>query len=116
MYNRYIRNDRGTYTRVVEEDADGTHPGAASETRQNQPEQEPRQPDDAPPPFSPFPLFGEPSHGADTVTHALRKLLDRFHLDNIDTGDLLLLLLLFLLFEEDADEELLIALGLLLIL
>lgn len=46
----------------------------------------------------------------------IRKLLDRFHLEHVDTGDLLLLLLLFLLFQEDADEELLIALGLLLIL
>jgi len=42
--------------------------------------------------------------------------LDHFHLENVDTGDLLLLILLFLLFEEEADEELLFALGLLLIL
>jgi len=34
----------------------------------------------------------------------------------VDTGDLLLLALLFLLFREDADEELLVAIGLLLIL
>ncbi len=46
----------------------------------------------------------------------LRKLLDRFHLDRIDSGDLLLLGLLFLLYREGADEELLFALGLLLIL
>lgn len=37
-------------------------------------------------------------------------------MDHVDTGDLLLLALLFLLFREDADEELLAALGLLLIL
>jgi hypothetical protein len=43
-------------------------------------------------------------------------MLDKFHLDNVDSGDLLLLLLLFFLFKEEADEELLIALGLLLIL
>ena len=43
-------------------------------------------------------------------------MLDQFHLDSVDTGDLLLLGLLFFLFREDADEELLIALGLLLIL
>ena len=46
----------------------------------------------------------------------LRRLLDRFHLEKVDSGDLLLLLILFLLFKEDADDELLIALGLLLIL
>ena len=42
----------------------------------------------------------------------LRKLLDRFHLDRIDSGDLLLLGLLFLLYREGADEELLFALVL----
>ena len=35
---------------------------------------------------------------------------------DLDSGDLLVLLLLFMLFRENADEELLIALGLLLIL
>ena len=37
-------------------------------------------------------------------------------MENVDTGDLLLLCLLFLLYREGADEELLVALGLLLIL
>ncbi len=44
------------------------------------------------------------------------NILKNFNLENIDTGDLLLLVLLFLLFREGEDEELLIALGLLLIL
>ena len=46
----------------------------------------------------------------------LNRLLARLHLGDLDSGDLLTLLLLFLLFREGADEELLIALGLLLIL
>lgn len=46
----------------------------------------------------------------------LQHLLDQLHLDHVDTGDLLLLALLFFLFRENADEELLVALGLLLIL
>ncbi len=46
----------------------------------------------------------------------LNRLLTRLHLGDLDSGDLLTLLLLFLLFREGADEELLIALGLLLIL
>ena len=50
----------------------------------------------------------------------LPSLLPRFfHLpgfENIDTGDWILLALLFLLWQEKADEELLIALALLLIL
>ena len=37
-------------------------------------------------------------------------------LDRVDAGDLLLLGLLYFLFREKADEELLVALGLLLIL
>ena len=46
----------------------------------------------------------------------LNRLLEKLHLGDLDSGDLLVLLLLFLLFREKADEELLIALGLLLIL
>jgi len=48
--------------------------------------------------------------------HMLDHLLDRLHLRDLDSGDLLLLLILFLLFRQEADEEALIALGLLLIL
>ena len=44
-------------------------------------------------------------------------LLERLkEFSEIDTGDLLLLLILLLLFQDGEDEELLIALGLLLIL
>ena len=50
------------------------------------------------------------------MSDTLRQFLDRLHLDHVDTGDLLLLGLLFFLFREGADEELLIAFGLLLIL
>jgi hypothetical protein len=50
------------------------------------------------------------------VAGVARQLLDQFHLNHIDAGDLFLLLLIFLLIRENADEELLIALGLLLIL
>lgn len=53
---------------------------------------------------------------SDGLTGMLRHFLDQLHLDHVDTGDLLLLGLLFFLFREDADEELLVSLGLLLIL
>lgn len=46
----------------------------------------------------------------------LSQLLGRLKLEEVDTGDLLLLAILFLLFREGEDEELLLALGLLLIL
>lgn len=125
MYNRYIRNDQGVYTRI--------------------PEEEPRRPQTPPPPPGgpgPSPAGGDgppPGNGAfhappgggrpphtepppqddsrgDSLTGLLRRLLDQFHLNSLDTGDLLLLAILYFLFREGADEELLVALGLLLIL
>lgn len=125
MYNRYIRNDNGSYTRVPQE-----------EVRQDTPRQEPSQqaqapPSPPPPPPGPGPGTRQqsgspprpsspPQNGAppfvDGLTGFLRHILDQLHLDHVDTGDLLLLGLLFFLFREEADEELLIALGLLLIL
>ena len=123
MYNRYIRNDQGIYTRI--------------------PEEEPRRPQTPPPPSGgPEPphagggtengAFHAPPGGGgqsphadvpppdggrdDSLTSLLRRLLDQLHLNSLDTGDLLLLAILYFLFREGADEELLAALGLLLIL
>ena len=95
MYNRYIRNDSGTYSHIPQEEP------------QAPPGNTPPKPPPPPPPG------GERKDG---LTAFLRHFLDQFHLDHVDTGDLLLLGLLFFLFREDADEELLVALGLLLIL
>lgn len=107
MYNRYLQNDNGVYTRIPMQDA----------------------PQDSPPP--PPPKHGETPHGDtqhsgqqhDTPPHRgagdeqfLHRLLGKFNLRDIDTADILLLLILFFLFEEKADDELLVALGLLLIL
>ena len=99
MYNRYVRGENGAYTRIPQEE----------------PHQPPRQPPPPPPKedHKPPPV-GKPP--ADGLTGILRHFLDQLHLDHVDTGDLLLLVLLFFLFREDADEELLVALGLLLIL
>ena len=125
MYNRYIRNDQGAYTRVPEEDVPprpapdrsspspppsggmehGTLESPGTDSRD-------RTPGNSPPPPGSGLFGGFPPVGSGD----LRKLLDRFHLDRVDSGDLLLLGLLFLLYREGADEELLFALGLLLIL
>lgn len=127
MYNRYIRNDNGSYTRVPQEEA----PQAPSVGRQDPPAKH-----QAPPPEQQTEVKttsgGQPSGGTlpfslpsaaaglggitDGLTGFLRHVLDQLHLDHVDTGDLLLLGLLFFLFREDADEELLVSLGLLLIL
>lgn len=134
MYNRYIRNDNGSYERIPEEGPQpapsGTQrpgappPGADSRAGGSSPG---GSSPGGPPPggasagnFRPGgpPPNGRPSGGrtSDGLTGVLQHLLDQFHLDHVDTGDLLLLALLFFLFREDADEELLVALGLLLIL
>ena len=125
MYNRYIRNDQGVYTRIPEEEP----------RRSQTPPPPPGGPGpspaggDGPPPgngaFHAQPGGGRPPHTepppqddsrGDSLTGLLRRLLDQFHLNSLDTGDLLLLAILYFLFREGADEELLVALGLLLIL
>ena len=120
MYNRYIRNDRGVYTRIPQEDGPSSarpSPGAGPPPGGNPPPGAPPNGPGAPPPPPPRPEHHRPPEGGgDGLTGILRHFLDQLHLDHVDTGDLLLLGLLFLLFREDADEELLVALGLLLIL
>ena len=118
MYNRYIRNDTGSYARIPEEEPS---PRQAAPPKQppnqppNQPpQQEPPRRDASPPRRDPPPPPRQ--ERSDVLARMLRGLLDRLHLESVDTGDLLLLVLLFLLYEEHADEELLFALGILLIL
>lgn len=132
MYNRYIRNDNGSYSRIPE-DGGGPGPRTAPDKPPVPPPGGPRMeeatggpgpsgpppnqpPRGGPPPNRP-PGMGSGMGGiTDGLTGFLRHILDQLHLDHVDTGDLLLLGLLFFLFREDADEELLVALGLLLIL
>ena len=120
MYNRYIRNDNGNYTRIPQEEPPRQQTGAPPPPPQSPPPEAappppPFSPPPGPPPGGPPPMGG-PGRTPDGLTGFLRHLLDQFHLDHVDTGDLLVLVLLFFLFREDADEELLVALGLLLIL
>ncbi len=96
MYNRYIRNDDGVYA------------------RQPQPEPQPQRQEQRATPPPPRPE-SPPQKGSGQIP-LLSGILDKLHLGDIDIGDLLLLLLLFHLFRENGDEELLIAIGLLLIL
>lgn len=120
MYNRYIRNDNGSYIRIPQEeapkgpsakDAERPHaPPPPPETEKSGHERGPQH--TTPPP----PKGGSPGHLTDGLSSFLRHILDQLHMDHVDTGDLLLLILLFFLFREDADEELLVSLGLLLIL
>lgn len=101
MYNRYLRNDNGVYTRVPQ--------------REEPPRSQAPPPPQEPPP--PPPSGDGPDGGAAREGLAfLDRILEKLHLQDLDGADLMLLALLFFLFEEKADDELLIALGLLLIL
>ena len=86
MYNRYVRNDAGVYQRG--------------------PTGEPEHPLSG----------GGTSRQKGGMNGFLSQIMGKLKLDDLDTGDLLLLAILFLLFREGEDEELLLALGLLLIL
>lgn len=128
MYNRYVRNDNGVYQRVPTAEWEsppdppprrdpagvGAEPPPRAERREPEregPDREAeargnaRRREDPPPP-----------PGGGEKQGLLSGLLGKLKLDGIDSGDLLLLAVLFLLFQEGADEELLIALGLLFIL
>ena len=117
MYNRYLRNDQGVYTCVPQEET------RRAPLRQEQRGQGAPRHDPPPPPSHEAPPPPSPSGGPEAEGGAFRegfafldKLLEKLHLQDLDGADLMLLLLLFFLFEEKADDELLIALGLLLIL
>ena len=109
MYNRYIRNEQGAYSRIPQQEP---APRPVSGRPPPPPPSEPPPPppggNSSPGPGGPPP---KPQEG-----RFLDRLLSRLHLGDIDSGDLLLLLILFFLFREEADEEVLIAIGLLLIL
>ena len=122
MYNRYIRGDSGQYQRI--------------------PVPDPPPPPPPPPPpdnggYDPFHRGGGPHYGNGSgyggppppggpppggpngkpggiLSGILRQLNLEHILERVDTGDLLLILIL--LFKDGEDEEMLIALGLLLIL
>ena len=104
MYNRYLRNDQGEYTCVRQE-----------EPRRSA-RREPFGTGGAPPPPPPLGDDEKPGSAFEDGFRFLNGILEKLHLQDLDGADLMLLLLLFFLFEEKADDELLIALGLLLIL
>ena len=92
MYNRYLRNDHGAYAPI-------------SDDVQKSPKNESC--------TEPETINARRKLSLDNLKELYHSLAERLHLD---AGDLLLLLMLYFLYREDADEELLIALGLLLFL
>ena len=116
MYNRYLRNDDGIYTRVPMQDPPRDEPPRQPPHGNAPPPPPPEPPHgNAPPPPPPEPPPCGESPGQE-ASQFFSRLLDKLPLKGVDKADLLLLLILFFLFEEKADDELLVALGLLLIL
>ena len=102
MYNRYLRNDDGVYKRIPMQESPPPQNGSPQHSHQ------PHQPHP--------PQGGGSSRKVQEGEQFLQRMLGKLKLQDVDTADILLLLILFFLFEEKADDELLIALGLLLIL
>ena len=111
MYERYDRESRGNFVRASLDDSP-LPPPPRKPSGQAPPPPRPQQPP-KPPPRPP--QSGPPPKRPPEIAFG-KSILDALHLDDLDTGDLLLLFLLFFLFKQQADEELLIAIGLLLIL
>lgn len=110
MYNRYVRNDAGRYERIPTPDPPRDDPPPSTDSQEDSRADwggAPPRGESTPPP---------PPPREQAQRGILSSLLKKLNLENIDTGDLLLLVILFLLFKDGEDEELLIALGLLLIL
>lgn len=101
MYNRYIPNDT-PYERIPDH-------GSTSRTSGTQFfRQETRRP---PPPSS-----SKSENPLEGIVGKLGGLLKNFHLEGLDSGDILLvLILIFLFLESDDNLELVITLGLLLL-
>lgn len=117
LFNHYVRDPSGNYIKVSVEEPPVTYiptPHAPPKQAQPQPEPEQKAPQKEAPPVhhrgTPQPPRRPPE------TQFANKMLGHLNLGDIDSGDLLLLALLFFLFRQKADEELLIAIGLLLIL
>lgn len=101
MYNRYIPSGT-SYERVPEE-----KPTSSQNAGRQRARPEARRPPPPPPQKGAGPLEG--------ITGWLGGLLKNIHLEELDSGDILLvLILLFLFLESDDNLELVITLGLLL--
>ena len=127
MYNRYTRNDTGVYTRMPQSEPSSDPPKKHTGFGQNAPQNTPGNTPQNAPGNTPQTAPGKHVFASPNALHStpfpqrperdvLNRVLEKLHLGDLDAGDLLVLLLLFMLFREKADEELLIALGLLLIL
>ena len=100
MYNRYIQSDRGSYIPITEDPPPQSHQDNTKEFHSNHDHKEHEK-------------STKRTASLEGLKDFWNTLAGRLHLD---AGDLILLAMLYFLYREHADEELLIALGLLLLL
>ena len=135
MYNRYVPNGT-SYTRIPVEDEPESQPRSESLPRMPETEHTPEKPADHPQPAgqhpAPGPAQGQSGLGAlgnlleqnplgqlfkkGTDLGGMNGVLKALHLEDLDSGDILLLLILLFLFLEGDNIELVITLGLILLL
>lgn len=90
MYNRYLRNDDGVYTRMPMQDAPRGEP-----PRDNRPPPPPPSGGNAPPPRPPQGDAPPPPPISQEASQFFSRILDKLPLKGVDTADILLLLILF---------------------
>lgn len=102
MYNRYIQSDRGSYVPITEDPPPQSYQDNTKEFHTDHEHHKAHEKS-----------AKRATASLDGLKDLWNTLAGRLHLD---TGDLILLAMLYFLYREQADEELLIALGLLLLL
>ena len=120
MYNRYVPGNDG-YTRVVVDEA-SAHGKSASQNRHQHSHQEKRHTSAGRRNGAQQDLFRsltaplEFLSGGENKNAGIAGILKGLHLEDLDSGDVLLLLILLLVFLEGDNTELVITLGLMLLL
>lgn len=122
MYNRYIPGANGHTRIAVEEDSPRQQRTGEQTTRQQQSQsRQQNKGHSAQGPRIPQDLFKNLTgvlnfSGGEDKNAGIAGILKSLHLDDLDSGDILLLLIILLLFLEGDNLELVITLGLMLLL
>ena len=120
MYNRYVPGNDG-YTRVVV-DEDPLQGRSAARNRHQRQNQEKRQANTGRRNGTPQDLFRNLTaplgflSGEENKNAGIAGILKGLHMEDLDSGDILLLLIILLVFLEGDNTELVITLGLMLLL
>lgn len=117
MYNRYVPGSGG-YTRVIMEESERTTKHTGEQNRQASQSREYRTHKSGGGPQDLFQNLSAPLRflGGEDKNAGIAGILKSLHLEDLDSGDILLLLIILLVFLEGDNIELVITLGLMLLL